>query len=60
MFNPCGVNTAKLLQCVWPFYNIMHERVKNVMALMRYFYKNSKDKNQKSSVRKDILVTSQT
>ena len=25
----CSVNTAKFLKYVWPFYNIMHERVKN-------------------------------
>ena len=24
----CGVNTARFLKYVWPFYNIMHERVK--------------------------------
>ena len=24
----CGVNTARFLKCVWPFYN-MHERAKN-------------------------------
>ena len=24
----CGVNTARLLKYVWPFSNIMHERVK--------------------------------
>ena len=24
----CGVHTARFLKYVWPFYNIMHERVK--------------------------------
>ena len=24
----CGVSTARIWQYVWPFYNIMHERVK--------------------------------
>ena len=24
----CGVNTARFLKYVWPFYNIMHEKVK--------------------------------
>ena len=24
----CGVNTTRFLKYVWPFYNIMHERVK--------------------------------
>ena len=24
----CGVNTARFLKYVWPFYNMMHERVK--------------------------------
>ena len=24
----CGVNTARFLKYVWPFYNIIHERVK--------------------------------
>ena len=23
----CGVNTTRFLKYVWPFYNIMHERV---------------------------------
>ena len=26
--NPCGVHNARFLKYVWPFYNIMHERVK--------------------------------
>ena len=29
IFNPF-MNTARFLKYVWPFYNIMHERVKNV------------------------------
>ena len=24
----CGVNNAKILRYVWPFFNIMHEKVK--------------------------------
>ena len=28
IFNPCGVHTARFSKYVWPFYNIMHERVK--------------------------------
>ena len=23
----CGVHTARILKYVWPFYNIMHERI---------------------------------
>ena len=29
---PCGVNTARFLKYVWPFYNIMHERVKSLFS----------------------------
>ena len=25
----CGVNTARVLKYVWPFYNITHEKVNN-------------------------------
>ena len=25
----CGVNSAKFLKYIWPFSNIMHEKVKN-------------------------------
>ena len=32
LLKSCGVNTARLLKHVWPFYNIMHERVKKVKA----------------------------
>ena len=28
LLKSCGVNTAKFFKYVWPFYNIMHERVK--------------------------------
>ena len=28
----CGVNTARFLKCVWPFYNIMHERVNYIAS----------------------------
>ena len=31
----CGVNTERFLKYVWPFYNIMHERV-NVKILRAY------------------------
>ena len=27
----CHVHTARFLKYVWPFYNIMHEKVKNVL-----------------------------
>ena len=30
----CGVNTARYLKYVWPFYNIMHERVKTTFLLV--------------------------
>ena len=33
----CGVNTARFLKYVWPFYNIMHERVNsNKKTFIRY------------------------
>ena len=28
LYKSCGVNTARFLKYVWPFYNIKHERVK--------------------------------
>ena len=28
LYKSCGVNTARFLKYVWPFYNAMHERVK--------------------------------
>ena len=28
LLKSCGVNTARFLKYVWPFYNIMHQRVK--------------------------------
>ena len=28
LLKSCGVHTAKFLKYVWPFYNIIHERVK--------------------------------
>ena len=34
----CGVNTARFLKYVWPFYNIMNERVKGVKET--FFVKN--------------------
>ena len=30
----CGVNTARFLKYVWPFYNIMHKRVKWVWKIL--------------------------
>ena len=30
----CGVNTARFLMCVWPFYNIMHERVNQSVTII--------------------------
>ena len=27
LLKSCGVKTARILKYVWPFYNIMHERV---------------------------------
>ena len=33
----CGVNTARFLKYVWPFYN-MHERVKNVLREKNLYY----------------------
>ena len=32
LYKSCGVNTARFLKYVWPFYNIMHERV-NVIKI---------------------------
>ena len=32
--NSCGVNTARFLKCVWPFYNNMHERVKTKIRII--------------------------
>ena len=32
----CGVNTARLLKYVWPFYSIVHERV-NVTSFIHFF-----------------------
>ena len=29
LLKSCGVNTARFLKYLWPFYNILHERVKN-------------------------------
>ena len=29
----CSVNTARHLKNVWPFFNIMHERVEAIMSL---------------------------
>ena len=29
----CGVHTAEFLKHVWPFYNIIHERVKGSKKL---------------------------
>ena len=31
LLKSCGVHTARFLKCVWPFYNIMHERVKTLV-----------------------------
>ena len=28
LWKSCDVNTARFLKYIWPFYNIMHERVK--------------------------------
>ena len=30
----CGVNTTRFLKYVWPFYNIMHERVKATIIFL--------------------------
>ena len=30
----CGVHTARFLKYVWPFYNIMHERVNQSLPTM--------------------------
>ena len=35
LLKSCGVHTARFLKYVWPFYNIMYERVK-VMKLWSY------------------------
>ena len=29
LYKSCGVNTARVLKYVWPFYNITHEKVNN-------------------------------
>ena len=40
----CGVNTTRFLKYVWPFYNIMHQRVKEDMIEIYFVnYCQSKD-----------------
>ena len=34
LLKPCGVHTATFLKYVWPFYNIMHERVKDLQIIL--------------------------
>ena len=41
----CGVNTARFLKHVWPFYNIMHERVNPIF----HFYSLKMSKKQRFS-----------
>ena len=33
----CGVHTARFLNYVWPFYNIMHERVNKFNVSYEHF-----------------------
>ena len=44
LLKTCGVSNARFLKYVWPFYNIMHERVKKVQNPVkkhtRYFSRN--------------------
>ena len=30
LLKSCGVNSARFLKYIWPFYNTMHERVKRI------------------------------
>ena len=34
-FLQCGVNTARFLKYVWPFYNIVHERDKTISDFVK-------------------------
>ena len=40
----CGVNTARFIKFVWPFYN-MHERVKTLCAIWHHLYNLKNVKN---------------
>ena len=33
LLKSCSVHTARFVKYVWPFYNIMHERVNNVCKI---------------------------
>ena len=35
LWKSCGVNTAGFLKYIWPFYNIMHERVKKLSLMIK-------------------------
>ena len=39
LLKSCGVNTARFLKYVWPFYNIMHERVNRDIGKLEIFQK---------------------
>ena len=34
LLQSCGVNSTRFLKYVWPFYNIMHERVKEILWII--------------------------
>ena len=36
LLKSCGVNTARFLKYVWPFYSIMHEKVNDPKAFIEY------------------------
>ena len=35
LLKSCGLNTANFLKYVWPFYNIMHERVNRKIEMSK-------------------------
>ena len=48
LLKSCGVNTARFLKYVWPFYNIIHERVnmnntQSYLKFQKYYQQPKKD-----------------
>ena len=31
----CGIHTAKFLQYIWPFFKVMHERIKDFSRIRK-------------------------
>ena len=46
-----GVNTARFIKCVWPFYNIMHERVKAIYISTAAFLEKTDKENKSDNYR---------